>query len=99
MSMYRKYLLKKNFWAQPKKDGSDPSCYVKHDIRTGGIYAYVQHRGVKIVADNKSKEFSNFNELDQYLDQLSMSTREDTTQFMQVLNRRNSSKMLRKITI
>ncbi len=97
--MYRKYLLKNQFWAQPKKDGSAPSCYVKHDVRTGGIYAYIQHRGVRIVADNNSKEFSNFNELDAYLDQLSLSTREDTTQFMQVLTRRNTSKMLRKISL
>ncbi len=68
MSMYRKYLLKKNFWRSN-------NAYVKHDPRAGGIYAYIQENGVKVVANNETHIFSNFNELDLYLDQLMSSTR------------------------
>ena len=99
MSMFKKYLLKKQFWAQPQKNGQDPTCYVKHDVKTGGVYAYLQNRGVKIIAENKSRFFNNFNDLDEYLDKLSLSTREDTSEFMAILNRRTTSKMLRQIPI
>ena len=99
MSMYRKYLLKRNFWAVPRKDGSDPNCYVKHDIKVGGIYAFIQHRGVKIVAENKEKIFNNFDELDLYLDRLVIFKDNSNSDFLAILNRRNTTKLLRQIPI
>ena len=98
MTMYRKYLLKKNFWAVPRKDGHEPNCYVKHDINVGGIYAFIQQRGVKIVAENKEKLFNNFNDLDLYLDRLSIFKGENSD-FLAILNRRTTTKILRKIPI
>ncbi|MHA1745358.1 MAG: hypothetical protein ACTSWW_05125 [Promethearchaeota archaeon] len=99
MSMYRKYLLKRHFWAQPRKQGGEPQCYVKHDVNTGGVYAYIQHRGVRIVTEGDQRNFSNFNELDEYLDKLSVSTRDDTSQFLSILNRRTTTKMLRQLPL
>ncbi len=90
MSMYKKYLLKKQFW----RSGA---CYVRHDERMGGVYAYLQNNGVKIVANNESRLFSNFNDLDSYLDSLNVPSRNENAQFMQILNRRNTSKLLRTI--
>ena len=99
MSMYRKYLLKRNFWAVPRKDGQDPNCYVKHDVKVGGIYAYIQNRGVKIVADNKEKMFNNFNDLDLYLDRLVIYKDNANSDFLAILNRRSTTKLLRQIPI
>lgn len=96
MSMFRKYLLKKDFWAQPRRDGKDPTCYIKHDVRCGGIYAYIQHRGVRVVVDNETKEFQNFDDLDQYLDRLHLTHRDDNIEFMQILTRRGYTDTLRK---
>ena len=101
MSMYRKYLLKRNFWAVPRKDGHglEPNCYVKHDIKVGGIYAFLQHRGVRIVAENKQKTFNNFDDLDLYLDRLVIFKDNDNSDFLTILNRRNTTKLLRQIPI
>lgn len=99
MSMYRKYLLKKNFWPQTKNDGNSPGCYVKHDVSTGGIYAYIQHRRVKIVANNETKYFDNFQMLDNYLDALSVKMLSETSDLMKIINRRTTSNMLRQIPL
>jgi len=99
MSMYRKYLLKKNFWAVPRKDGKEPNCYVKHDIKVGGIYAFIQHRGCRIVAENREKTFNNFNDLDSYLDRLVIFKDNSNSDFLAILNRRNTTKLLRQIPI
>lgn len=99
MSMYRKYLLKQNFWPQTKNDGNNPVCYVKHEIHTGGIYAYIHHRGVKIVANNETQFFSNFKMLDEYLDKLSAKMRSETSDLMKIINRRATSNMLRQIPL
>ncbi len=95
--MYRKYLLKRDFWAVPKKNGDEPNCYVKHDVQIGGIYAYLRHRGVKITVNGESRFFNNFNDLESYLDQLRLSTRNDTSEFMAIINRRSTTKLLRQI--
>ncbi len=95
--MYRKYLLKRDFWAVPKKNGDEPNCYVKHDVAIGGIYAYLRHRGVKITVNGESRFFNNFNDLESYLDQLRLSTRNDTSEFMAIINRRSTTKLLRQI--
>jgi hypothetical protein len=88
--MYRKYLLKKSFW----RSGA---AYVRHDLNAGGIYAYEMNNGVKIVANDDVKFFSNFNDLDTYIDKLTVPSRSDNSQFLQVLSRRNTAKLLRKI--
>jgi hypothetical protein len=98
MSMYRKYLLKRNFWAVTRKNGLN-NCYVKHDISVGGIYAYVLERSVKIVANSESRTFSNFDELDVYLDRLALPNHIENNNFTSVLNRRNNERLLRKIPI
>jgi len=97
MSMYRKYLLKRDFWAVPRKDGREPNCYVKHDIKVGGIYAFIQNRGVRIVADNTEKNFNNFNDLDLYLNRLVIFKDNSNSDFLAILNRRNTTKLLRQI--
>ena len=97
MSMYRKYLLKRAFWAVPRKDGREPNCYVKHDIRVGGIYAFIQHRGCRILADNNERTFNNFNDLDLYLDRLTIHKDNSNSDFLAILNRRNTTKLLRQI--
>ncbi|UYP44563.1 hypothetical protein NEF87_000848 [Candidatus Lokiarchaeum ossiferum] len=99
MSMYRKYLLKNNFWPQSSNNGSEPNCYVKHEIHTGGIYAYIQHRGVKIIANNETQFFNNFKMLDEYLDELSVKMRNETSDLMKIINRRTTSNMLRQIPL
>ena len=65
--MYRKYLLKRKFWAVAHKEGSTP-CYVYHDAHAGGIYAYIQQRGIVIKTDAETREFTNFDDLDAFLD-------------------------------
>jgi hypothetical protein len=99
--MYRKFLLKKQFWAVPSKNGQTPNCYVRHDIRSGGIYAYLQHRGVKIVANNETEFFNNFETLEKHLDKLIImnSRQQETSDFLSILNRRNTSKVLRSLPI
>ena len=99
MSMYRSYLLKRQFYGQSRNDGEKPTCYVKHDVRTGGVYAYLKNRGVEIRVNNEKKFFNNFDELDRYFDKLNMSSRGDSSEFMQILNRRTTSKTLRKIPL
>jgi len=98
-SMYRKYLLKRDFWAVPKKNGEEPNCYVKHDVHVGGIYAYLKHRGVKISVQGETRYFNNFSDLDQFLDQLKISTRSENSEFMAILNRRTTTKLLRQIPL
>jgi hypothetical protein len=98
--MFRKYLLKRDFWAVPKRNGDAPNCYVRHDIKVGGIYAYLENRGVKIVNNNEEQFFNNFDELDRFLDKMSMNaTRSgnETSDFLAILNRRMTSNLLRKI--
>lgn len=92
MTMYERYLLKKSFWRSK-------NAFVKHDVRAGGIYAYPVSNGVKIVANNETRFFNNFDDLDLYLDRLVMPSRTDNAEFMQVLNRRNTSKLLRAIPL
>jgi len=98
MSMFRKYLLKKEFWAVARKDGQN-NCYVKHDIHAGGIYAYLQNQGVKIVTGNETRFFSNFDDLDMFLDRLSLPKHSDPEDFFSVLHRRNNARLLRKIPL
>ncbi|MCF2140296.1 MAG: hypothetical protein K9W44_09610 [Candidatus Lokiarchaeota archaeon] len=98
-SMYRKYLLKRDFWAVPKKNGEEPNCYVKHDVNIGGIYAYLKHRGVKITVQGETRYFNNFTDLDQFLDQLKLSTRAENSEFMAIINRRTTTKYLRQIPL
>ncbi|MHA1646490.1 MAG: hypothetical protein ACTSVU_05845 [Promethearchaeota archaeon] len=99
MSMYRRFLQKRHFSAQTRSNGTEPNCYFKHDVRTGGIYAKLQHRGVSISTKQKTQFFDNFDDLERYLDQLYLSTRDDSSEFLQILNRRSNAKRLRQIPL
>ena len=103
MSMFRKYLLKQEFWPAPRASDSDkPTCYVKHDVNVGGIYAYLQHRGVKLVVDSQTKFFNNFDELDRFFDKVRMRQRtvnNDPEHFISIINRRRMSQQLRQLSI
>src|SRR6056297_3335072 len=100
MCMYRNFLLDRGFWASPRKaDGNQPKVYMKHDSTIGGIYAYLQHRGVKIVVDEESRFFNNFDRLEEYLEQLYLNSKNPSNQssnFYRILNRRDTSKLLRQ---
>jgi len=101
--MYKNFLLQHDFWPSTgQTDDGQPKTYMKHDEMIGGIYAYLQHRGVKIVANNESRFFNNFDKLEDYLDKLYLKARSSTNKtssFMQILNRRDRSKVLRKIPL
>jgi hypothetical protein len=92
--MFRSYLLKNNFWA---KKGRNKTVYMKHDINIGGIYAYLENRGVKLVAQGRDYFFDNFNELDFFLNRLTLNTQNDD--FSKVLKRRNMATALRTLPI
>ncbi|MFO8018051.1 MAG: hypothetical protein R6U96_05405 [Promethearchaeia archaeon] len=97
MSMYRSYLLSKNFWARKGNENNDGETrtYIKHSQNAGGIYAIIEpngQRGVKIIADGHEKFFNNFDKLDRYLNRLER--REND--FMKILRRKTISKKLRK---
>ncbi len=98
MSMYKKFLLKKHFWPQGNKKKNNQTCYVKHEVNSGGVYAYIQQKGVKIVAKNQTRFFNNFNDLDEYLDKLSIDMRDGTEEFIKILNRASNTKTLRKFS-
>jgi sugar-specific transcriptional regulator TrmB len=102
MSMYRSYLLGKNFWARKgneRNDGTNQKkVFIKHSQNAGGIYAIVEpkgQRGVKIIANGQEKFFNNFDKLDRYLNKLER--REND--FMKILRRKNISKKLRTLDI
>jgi hypothetical protein len=69
--MYRRYLLKHRFWAITKKGSdethSEPRVYMYHDDHIGGIYAYIQQRGILIRTTTEERLFENFGDLDHYL--------------------------------
>ena len=56
-----------NFGLLLIKKESTP-CYVYHDAHAGGIYAYIQQRGIVIKTDAETREFTNFDDLDAFLD-------------------------------
>lgn len=90
--MFKKYLIKNNFWLTKK---NDCEWFVKHTPVSGGIYAKLMQKGVEIQHSGERVVFTNFTELDSFLDKL---TRGDTTnEFVNILNRRMSSNVLRKL--
>ncbi|MBD3353087.1 MAG: hypothetical protein GF364_16520 [Candidatus Lokiarchaeota archaeon] len=91
--MFKKYLLKKDFWQTKSADGT---WFIKHDPIYGGIYARLFQKGVEIQYNNERKVFTNFNELDAYLDRISVRDEYDDNQkFLNLINRRMTSKWLR----
>lgn len=94
MSMYRNFLLKNDFWA---KKGNGKTVYMKHDISIGGIYAYLENRGVKLVVRGKSYFFDNFDNLDSFMNSLAAASTQDS--FSRIIRRRNTEKSLRTLTI
>ncbi|MGV9172077.1 MAG: hypothetical protein ACOC44_05590 [Promethearchaeia archaeon] len=101
MTMYRSYLLSKDFWARKGNERNaenQKKVFIKHSQNAGGIYAVIEpngRRGVKIIANGHEKFFNNFDKLDRYLNRLER--REND--FMKILRRKNISKKLRKLDI
>ena len=94
MSMFRNYLLKNDFWA---KKGNGRTVYMKHDIGIGGLYAYLENRGVRLVIRGKSYFFDNFDQLDFFLNRLNATSHDDN--FSRIIRRRNTENVLRTIAI
>ncbi|MHA1149498.1 MAG: hypothetical protein ACTSR8_14785 [Promethearchaeota archaeon] len=95
MSMYRSYLLSQNFWA---KKGSNQKVFIKHSHTVGGIYAILQsgeNRGVKIIVEGRSYFFNNFDNLENFLNNLE----QNQDSFMKILKRKNISQKLRMLEI
>ena len=92
--MYRSYLLKNDFWA---KKGKGRTVYMKLDISIGGIYAYLENRGVKLVVKGKSYFFDNFDNLDSFLNRLAATSTQDS--FSRIIRRRNTENVLRTLVI
>lgn len=92
--MFKKYLLKNDFWMT--RAGEEP-CFIKHDPVYGGIYARVMPKGVEIQFNLERLVFTNFNELDDFLDKLSIHTNatNDYDQFCSIITRKMTSKILR----
>ncbi|MHA1195653.1 MAG: hypothetical protein ACTSRH_06530 [Promethearchaeota archaeon] len=101
MSMYRSYLLKNQFWAKKgneKNNNSQEKVFIKHDSEIGGIYAIINpndKRGVKIIVNGKEHWFNNFDRLDAFLNQL----KQNESNILRILKRRNMSKHLRTLDI
>jgi hypothetical protein len=93
--MFKKYLLKNDFWMT--RAGEEP-CFIKHDPVYGGIYARVMPKGVEIQFNNERLVFENFNELDDFLDRVSLHSNtasNDYDQFSSIITRKMTSKLLR----
>ena len=101
MSMYRSYLLKKDFWARKGNEQdleNKEKVFIKHSQNAGGIYAIIEpdsRHGVKIIANGQEQFFNNFDKLDRYLNRLER--REND--FMKILKRKKISKKLRTLEI
>ena len=75
--------------------------YVKHTPEAGGIYAKVLQKGVEIQYNNRKQIFTNFVELDNYLDRITIPSTPDDNQknFLSIINRKMTSKILRTLKI
>ncbi|MHA1729943.1 MAG: hypothetical protein ACTSWY_14630 [Promethearchaeota archaeon] len=92
--MYKNYLTKNNFWK------SGDNWYVTHNALCGGIYAKLLQRGVEIHYNNEKRTFTNFLELDNFLDRISaVNQPTNNGNFISILNRKMASKMLRSLPI
>lgn len=70
--------------------------FIKHSAEFGGIYAKLLDKGVEINHMGTRKTFRNFTELDDYLDRISTpSLQDENNEFLSILNRKMTSKMLR----
>ena len=80
---------------------NNSTWYVKHTPEAGGIYAKVLQKGVEIQYNNRKQIFTNFIELDNYLDRLTLPSTPDDNQknFLSIINRKMTSKILRTLKI
>jgi len=91
--MFRKYLLKNNFWK--KKSGTE-EWFIQHNPKYGGIYAKLLDRGVEIKYNNQTFVFTNFTELDNFLNKIYTDVESEANEeFNRLLRRNYTSKMLR----
>ena len=97
--MFKKYLIKNDFWmTRSNRD----LIFVKHTPECGGIYARLlkQEKGVEIQYNNERNIFTNFVELDNYLDRINVSApSNDSQSFFSLLNRKMTSKVLRSLPL
>ena len=96
--MFKKFLIKNDFWMTRRNNST---WYVKHTPEAGGIYAKVLQKGVEIQYNNRKQIFTNFIELDNYLDRLTLPSTPDDNQknFLSIINRKMTSKILRTLKI
>ncbi|MBN2157047.1 MAG: hypothetical protein JW776_13470 [Candidatus Lokiarchaeota archaeon] len=96
--MFKKYLIKNNFWLTKKKN--DASWFVKHTPASGGIYARLMQKGVEIQHSGEKIIFTNFNELDDYLERItSPRILDEENEFVNILNRKISATVLRTLPL
>ena len=94
--MFKKYLIKNNFWLTKKKD--NVSWFVKHIPACGGIYARLMQKGVEIQHCGERVVFTNFNDLDDFLEKITSPRMSDeANEFVNILNRKISSTVLRTL--
>lgn len=95
--MFKKYLIKNEFW---RTGGRNETWFVKHTPEYGGIYAKLMQKGVEIQYNNEKKVFTNFIELDNYLDRISVNNQSNGSRdFISILNRKVTSKILRSLPL
>ncbi|MHA1340619.1 MAG: hypothetical protein ACTSRZ_10710 [Promethearchaeota archaeon] len=91
--MFKKYLLKNNFW---RKKSGDEDWFIKHDPIYGGIYARLLQKGVEIKYNHQRLVFTNFTDLSDFLNRLYVGAGlNNSTEFNRLLKRNLTSKMLR----
>ncbi|MHA1820488.1 MAG: hypothetical protein ACTSVC_08455 [Promethearchaeota archaeon] len=98
--MFKKYLLKRNFWQTRSKKSSN--WYVRHSMEAGGIYAKIldNQPGVEIIFNNKRRIFHNFTELEEFLNNIDSKAGLTSEQpFISLLNRKMTSKVLRTLPL
>jgi hypothetical protein len=96
--MFKKYLIKNNFWLTKKKDNI--SWFVRHSPASGGIYARLLQKGVEIQHSGEKIIFTNFDDLDDYLDRINSPRMSDeASEFVNILNRKISSNVLRTLPL
>ena len=93
--MFKKYLIKNNFWLTKK---NDCEWFVKHTPVSGGIYAKLMQKGVEIQHSGEKLVFTNFNDLDDFLEKCqNIKISDEANEFVNILSRKLSSNVLRKL--
>ncbi|MCP4762183.1 MAG: hypothetical protein GY870_10405 [archaeon] len=100
--MYKKYLIKNDFWMTKSNSDRHECWFVKHTPEYGGIYAKLLQKGVEIQFNSEKKVFTNFNELDNFLDKINVGPVQNgavQNDFYSILNRKSNTKVLRALPL